>query len=290
MSSSSTAVPPAVAALPADLDAGLRRLRACLLWPRSFVRHNALPWSMRCLPGWYRMRCGRSSNRCCPDSGRGPKAAAGRRSMIGRCSPRSSTCSPAAVPGGTCHRRSGSAFRPHTAASPPGFGPGCSTSCTAGSSIGSVPVGTWTGPPRSWTQRTCGRKGGLSDRSQPGRSRQERLEDPHPLRCRRHSPRHGGDLGEHPRQCHAATHGRCDSGGALTSRSAAPPTRSVAGGQGLRLSRTPPVAAGPGHRSADRPPRRRQQRTPRPLPVEDRTHPGLAERLSPADDALRTSR
>ncbi|TWH09402.1 hypothetical protein L618_005700000120, partial [Rhodococcus rhodochrous J45] len=70
-------------------------LRACLLWPRSFVRHNALPWSMRCLPGWYRMRCGRSSNRCCPDSGRGRRAAAGRRSMIGRCSPRSSTCSPA---------------------------------------------------------------------------------------------------------------------------------------------------------------------------------------------------
>src|SRR5690606_17486465 len=24
-------------------------LRACLLWPRSFVRHNAPSWSMRCL-------------------------------------------------------------------------------------------------------------------------------------------------------------------------------------------------------------------------------------------------
>ena len=37
---------------------------------------------MRCLPGWYRMRCGRSSNRCCPDSGRGGRAAIDDRAVF----------------------------------------------------------------------------------------------------------------------------------------------------------------------------------------------------------------
>ncbi|TWH05932.1 DDE family transposase, partial [Rhodococcus rhodochrous J45] len=147
-------------AAPAQSRARKGSFRACLLWSRSFVRHNAPSWSMRCLPGWYRMPCGRSSNRRCPASGRGRKAAAGRRSMIGRCSPLSSMSSPADVPGGTCRRHSESVFRPRIDGSRPGPRLGCSTSCTAGSSIGSAPAGTWTGPPRFSTPRTCGRKGG----------------------------------------------------------------------------------------------------------------------------------
>ncbi len=78
-------------------------------------------------------------------------------------------------------------------------------------------------------------------------------------------------------------------GGALASR-ATPPTRSAAGGQGLRRPRAPPVAARTGHRPADRSARRRQQRAPGPVSMEDRTYPGLADRLPTTDKPLRTPR
>src|SRR5690606_12222829 len=100
---------------------------------------------------------------------------------------------------------------------------------------------------------TCGRKRGLSDRPQPGRPRQERLEDPPFVRRRRHAARHRGDLSKHPRQCHgqchAATQGGRDSRGAFASWSVA---AGPAGCGRTKATTIPYTAGGCGHGASSR--------------------------------------
>ncbi|CDZ91075.1 hypothetical protein RHRU231_800002 [Rhodococcus ruber] len=234
-----------------------------------------------------RIHCGRSSNRCA----RVPGAAAGRWSGGARRSggvhrdrlrapQRLRLAAPAAlvrvsVP--TAHRRFATWTRR-----------GCSTSCTGRFSTDSAPAGARTGPRRSWTQRTSERNGGS-------------LTGPSPVdRGKNGSKIHIlSDADGIPPMTAVNWANTFDSvmlqptvtaigGGALASR-ATPPTRSAAGGQGLRRPRAPP-AARTGHRPTDRSARRRQERAPGPVSMEDRTYPGLVDRLPTTDNPLRTPR
>lgn len=156
-------------------------------------------------------------------------------------------------------------------------------------SIDSEAPASWTGRQRSWMRRASGQKGGISDRSQSGRPRQEGVEDPRPVRSRGNSAGRRRLGREHPRQHHAAPDGRGNSRGQVPPWTATTQTGSPARRQGVRLRRSPLLAARAPDRAADRSPRHRPQRSSRPAPVEDRTHPRLAHRLPKAHDPLRTT-
>ena len=108
---------------------------------------------------------------------------------------------------------------------------------------------------------------------------------------RRHPAGDRSDLGKHPRQRPAATDDRRDRRrcGRAVVHVAADPV-----GCGRTRATTTPCTVGgyahAGHRPAHRSSRRPQQRAPRPVPVEDRTHPGLVGRIPAADNPLRTPR
>lgn len=98
-------------------------------------------WGVGGGDGSCRMACGRSPGHCCRRRGCGRRVAGSRTSMTRRCSPRSSMCWSAAVPGGRCRRASGRRSRPCTAGFSSGPVPGCGDDCTRRCSS-------------SWTART----------------------------------------------------------------------------------------------------------------------------------------
>ncbi|KAF0957535.1 hypothetical protein MLGJGCBP_09367 [Rhodococcus sp. T7] len=195
-----------------------------------------------------------------------------RRPMTGRCSPRSCTCSPADVRGGTCRPRSGSRFLLRTEGLPRGWQPGCSKNCIVRCSTNSVVRANSTGRQQSWTRQASGQKGGIADRAESGRPRQEGIEDPRPVRNKRNPTGRRCVRGEYSRQHDAATNGGSDSGNEVQARTTPTQAGKASRRQGLRLRHSPTVAARTRHRPADRPPRHRAKRPPRPVPVEDRTH------------------
>jgi hypothetical protein len=213
-----------------------------------------------------------------------------RRPMTGRCSPRSCTCSPADVRGGTCRPRSGSRFLLRTEGLPRGWQPGCSKNCIVRCSTNSVVRANSTGRQQSWTRQASGQKGGFADRPQSRRPRQEGIEDPRPVRNKRNPTGRGRDRGEHSRQHDAATNGGRASGNEVQARTTPTQAGKASRRQGLRLRHAPTVTARTRHRPEDRPPRHRAKRPPRPVPVEDRTHHCLAHRLPTYDHPLRTPR
>lgn len=76
-------------------------------------------------------------------------------------------------------------------------------------------------------------KRGIADRPQPGRSRQERLQDPRRIGCERDPAGHRCYCREHSRFGDAATDGRVDPEHPVGPRSAARETRQTTGGQRL---------------------------------------------------------
>ncbi|ELB86450.1 transposase orfA for insertion sequence element [Rhodococcus wratislaviensis IFP 2016] len=120
---------------------------------------------------------------------------------------------------------------------------GGSRNCIARCSIGSVARANSTGRQRSWMRQAFGRKRGITDRPQPGRPRQEGIEDPRPVRNEWNPTGRGCDRGEHPRQHDAATDGGSDSGNEVQARTTAPQAGKASRRQGLRLRHSPTVAA-----------------------------------------------
>lgn len=133
-------------------------------------------------------------------------------------------------------------------------------------------------------------KRGLAQRPQSGRSGQDRLPDPCLVGCGWHPVGHRRDRRERPRQPDAAADGGSDSGDSVPARAAPAAARAVARRQGLRVGRSPALAAVPVHHPAPRPPRYRGRHPIRSASMEDRTHPGLACRIPTPDHPLRTPR
>ncbi len=139
-------------------------------------------------------------------------------------------------------------------------------------------------------RRACERKKGLTDRPQPGRPRQERIEDPRHLGREWDSPGHWRFRREHPRFGDACTDGRLDPEGALAARPTPRQTRQAAGGQGLRLRCSPSLATCPRNRAPHRPSRDRGSHEVGQASVEDRTDYRVVDRIPAIDDPLRTPR
>ncbi len=107
----------------------------------------------------------------------------------------------------------------------------CSRTCTVRCSIDSEDRASWTGRRRSWTRQASGPKG-IFDRSQPGRPRQEPVEDPRAVRGRGNSAGRRRLGSEHPRQHHAAPDARSHSRGQVPPWTATPQTRSLRADKG----------------------------------------------------------
>ncbi len=113
----------------------------------------------------------------------------------------------------------------------------------ARSSSISAPGASWTGPPRSSTRRRRGRKGGIADRAEPGRSRQEGQQTARAVRCPGNPARRRRVRREHPRQPRPqAAHPR-HIRHPLPARAASAPTGRAPRGRGVLLRRPPRLAA-----------------------------------------------
>ena len=99
-------------------------------------------------------------------------------------------------------------------------------------------------------------KGGLSDRSQPNRSRQGRHQAACPHRCTRHPSRSHADGSQRPRQQDAGRGGRCHSAHPAILGTASTKTWQAPRRQSLRPSPLPSRPGPPPHPSSHRPPRR----------------------------------
>ncbi|MPY57127.1 transposase [Streptomyces spongiae] len=89
---------------------------------------------------------------------------------------------------------------PRIAASPYGPRPTCGVGCTGRCWTNSGPAASWTGPRRSSTRPPFTPKGGIADRAEPGRSRQEGPQAAHAVRCPGHPARRRRVRREHVRQ------------------------------------------------------------------------------------------
>lgn len=168
-----------------------------------------------------------------------------------------------------------------TAGSACGPRPGCGAGCTGRYWTSSAPEAIWTGRPRSSTPRRYELKGGLADRTESGRSWQERqqtacvVRGPGPAAGRR------GVGGEHARQSGVQAahpgHTRCP----IPARTPSAAAGEDPCGQGLSLRRAPALAPQPEPHPTDRPPRHRVRRAARTAPLEDRAVDLLALRIPP---------